>query len=147
LYIIELELGDVEMVLCEQLKVEFLKEIEALINGWKEKSIILTSESSNDDAILETIKANVGDIFYKLFNVSYKNSCKNVEADYVELRKLSETYFDFFDKIPAPWKEKMAKDKEHNLMVDYYKEQIKLETAEQIKNLFIKHYDRFFRED
>jgi hypothetical protein len=140
-------LGDVEMVLCEQLKVEFLKEIEALINDWKEKSIILTSEDSNDEAILETIKANVGDIFYKLFNVSYKNSCKNVEADYVELRMLSETYFAFFDKIPAPWKEKMDKDKEHNLMVDYYKEQIKLETAEQIKNLFIKHYDRFFRED
>lgn len=135
------------MVLCEQLKVEFLKEVEALINSWKEKSITLASEGSNDEAILETIKANVGDIFYKLFNVSYKNSCKNVEADYVELRKLSKSYFDFFDKIPAPWKEKMAKDKEHNLMVDYYKEQIKLETAAQIKNLFIKHYDKFFRED
>jgi hypothetical protein len=139
-------LGDVKMVLCEQLKVEFLKEVEALINGWKAKSIMLTSEGSNDEAILETIKANVGDIFYKLFNVSYNNSCKNVEDDYVELRKLSKAYFDFFDKIPAPWKEKMTKDKDHNLMEEYYKEQIKLDTAEQVKNLFIKHYGRFYRE-
>ena len=44
------------------------------------------------------------------------------------------------------WKEKMAKDKEYNLMDEYYKEQIKLETADQLKNLFIQYYDRFCRE-
>lgn len=134
------------MTLCEQLKVEFLRELAGLINGWKEKSILLTSEGSNDEAILETIRMNIGDIFYKLFNVSYKNSCKNVEPDQVELKNLSETYFGFFDKIPTPWKEKMAKDKEYNLEEEYYKEQIKLETAKQIKELFIKYYDRFYRE-
>lgn len=134
------------MILCAQLKEDFLIEIEMLISGWKEVSIRLASEGSNDEAILETIKANIGDIFYKLFNVSYKKACKNVEDDEIELRKLSKTYFDFFEKIPAPWKEKMVKDKEHNMMEEYYKEQIKLETAEQIKNLFVKYYDRFYKE-
>ncbi|MGH4123436.1 MAG: hypothetical protein ACREV6_10975 [Clostridium sp.] len=134
------------MTLCAQLKEEFLNEIEVLINGWKEKSIKLASEGSSDEAILETIKANIGDIFYKLFNVSYKNSCKNVESDEIELRKLSKAYFDFFEKIPAPWRAKMAKDKEYNIIEEYYKEQIKLETVAEIKNLFIKYYNRFYKE-
>ena len=134
------------MTLCAQLKEEFLNEIELLISGWKETSIRLASEGSKDEGILETIKANVGEIFFTLFNVSYKNACKNGDTDDIELSKLSKAYFDFFDKIPKPWKEKMVKDKEHNMMEEYYKEQIKLETAEQIKNLFIKYYDRFYKE-
>jgi len=139
-------LGEFGMAPCAQLKEEFLSEIEVLISGWKEISIRLASEGSNDEAILETIKVNIGDIFYKLFNVSYKKVCKNVEDDEIELRKLLKTYFDFFEKISAPWKEKMVKDKEHNMMEEYYKEQIKLETAEQIKSLFVKYYDRFYKE-
>ena len=40
----------------------------------------------------------------------------------------------------------MAKDKEFNMMEEYYKEQIKLEAAEKIKNLFIEYYDKFYKE-
>lgn len=134
------------MLLCEQLKEVYLKELASLVNGYKKESNRLTEYGSNDEAILETIKANIGEIFYKLFNVSYKKSCKLEKSEKIELRKLSEAYFDFFNKIPAPWQEKMAKDKEHNMMEEYYKEQIKLETAEQVKNLFIKHFDRFYKE-
>lgn len=134
------------MILCAQLKEEYLKDLSILVNEFKERSTRLAGEDSDDEAILETIKANIGDIFYKLFNVSYNKSCKNAEDENVGLRKLSETYLDFFDKIPAPWREKMAKDEEHNMVDEYYKEKIKLETAEQIKNLFIKHFDSTYRE-
>ena len=134
------------MRLCEQLKEEYLKELAMLENAYKKKSACLAEEGSNDEAILETIKANICDIFYKMFNASYKKSCSHDECEKVELKKLSEAYFHFFDKIPSPWREKMTKDKEHNMMEEYHKEEIKLETAEKIKNLFIKYFDRLYKE-
>ena len=132
------------MNLCEQLKEEYLIELSALKNKYKEKAGRLAEEGSGDESMLETIKVNICDIFSTVFNVSYKKSCRNGEAS--ELGKLAEVYFDFFDKIPTPWKEKMVKDKEHNMMEEYYKEQIKLETADKVKNLFIKHYGRLNKE-
>jgi hypothetical protein len=134
------------MTLFEQLKEEYLKELQALVNNYKIASARLSERGSSDEAILETIKANIGDIFFKLFDVSYKKSCKYKESEKVELKKLAETYFDFFNKIPAPWKEKMLKDKEYNMMKEYYIEQIKLETAEEVKKLFVKHFDRLYSE-
>lgn len=134
------------MIQCTKLKEEYLNEITALINEWKANSSRLVSEGSNDEAVLETIKVNIADIFYKMFNVSFNKSCRNLEPENVELRKLGETYLAFFDKIPAPWRGKMAKDKEHNQMEEYYKEQIKLQTAEQVKNIFVKHYNSCYKE-
>lgn len=130
------------MIICEQLKEEYLKEVTVLINQWKENSIRLANEGANDEAILENIKVNVGDIFYKMFTISYNKCCKNVEPSEVELKKLYTSFLAFFDKIPAPWKEKLVKDKEYNMMEEYYKEQLKLETADKIKKLFIEYYER-----
>lgn len=130
------------MIICEQLKEEYLKQVTSLISKWKENSFSLKNDGANDEAILENIKVNVGDIFYKMFNISYNNSYKKIEAPEVELKKLYNTYLEFFEKIPAPWKEKLIKDKEYNLMEDYYKEELKLETADKIKNLFIEDYER-----
>lgn len=134
------------MELCEQLKEEYLKEVESLISEYKKNATRLREEDSNDEAILETIRANVGDIFYTVFNVSYKNSCENAEEQKIKLNKLSKMYIAFFDKIPASWKENMSKDKEHNMMEEYYIEEIKLETADKIKNLFLEYYNKFYKE-
>lgn len=136
------------MLLCEQLKLEYLGALQELINDLKEKSLKLAEEGSEDEAILEKIKENVVDIFYKLFNVSYKKVCSSDEGREQELlRKLSQEYFNFFNKIPEPWKEKMIKDKEFNMMEEFFKEEIKVKTSEQIKNIFIKHLDKYSQED
>lgn len=136
------------MLLCEQLKVEYLAELQELINDLKEKSLNLAEEGSEDEAILEKIKVNVVDIFYKLFNVSYRKVYSSGEGSEQELfRKLSQEYFNFFNKIPEPWKEKMIKDKEFNMMEEYFKEEIKIKTSEQIKDIFIKHLDKYSQED
>jgi len=133
------------MRLSEQLKGDYLKEITVLIDGWKESSSRLRKEESTDEAILESIKVNVGDIFYKMFNISYNNSCKGVSTEDEELKKLHDAYLAFFDKIPAPWREKAEKDKEHNMMEEFYKEQIKLETADRLKDLFLEYYKKISR--
>lgn len=75
------------------------------------------------------------------------NICEQLKKEYLEnLKALSKIYFEFFDKIPVPWKEKMIKDKEHKMMEEYYKEELKLETAQEIKNIFINYYDKFYKE-
>ncbi len=134
------------MELCEQLKEEYLRELGALMDEYNESSKRKIAEDSEDEAVFEAIKANICDIFHKVFIVSYNKACRDTGAADVKLAKLSEVYLDFFFKIPAPWKEKMVKDIEHGMMEECYKEQIKLEMADSIKGLFIKYYDRFYKE-
>ena len=134
------------MTMSEELKEEYSKNITELMNTLKENAKRLNLEGSEDEAILENIKVNVVDIFYKMFHVSYNKTCKNIEQHAIELDKLKVAYFEFFHKIPAAWVENMAKAKEHNLMEEYYKEEIKLETVGAVKELFIEHFNRYNKE-
>lgn len=133
------------MTVCEKLKEEYLKEVTMLMDGWKNSSIALKAEERCDEAILEDIRINIGDIFYKMFILSFNNSFKGADSEMEKLEKLKKMYLAFFDKIPAQWRVKLLKDKEYNMMEDYYKEQIKLETADKLKNLFLEHYERLSR--
>lgn len=135
-------LEEEKMKKTEQLKRVYLEELEALLNVYRQNSIELANNSSEDEAILEKIKMNICDIFFKMFNVSYNKSCKNVESEEIELNKLKEAYLDFFEKIPLSWKEKMEKDKSFNMMEEFYKEEIKLEVADKLKRMFLEHYER-----
>lgn len=137
------------MNICEELKEEHIKMLKDLAKAWKGKAISLREDNSIDEAVFEQIKVNVVEIFEKLFNISYNRACKNSDSDIdncrANLKKLYCEYMNFFDKIPSPWREKASKDKEHKLMEDYYKEQIKLNTADQIKTKFLESYERFSR--
>lgn len=139
---------------CEQFKTEFTNELTAMIDAWKEKSKRLAEEGSEDEAILEKIKMNVGDIFSKMFIKAWKDTCKagavigaETETGSLELDRLTGNYFELLDRITAPWAEKMVKDKEHNMMEKYYIEQIKLETAQQIRDMFLNLIGRYAQED
>lgn len=128
------------------LKDAYLKELTELTNEFRKQSIILKEEGSNDEAILETIKANICDIFCKVFNVSYNKAFKSSKNTNECYKNLYNFYTSFFNKIPAPWIEKMAKDMEYGMMEEYYKEQIKLETVNKIKDLFEKYYNKYYKE-
>jgi replicative superfamily II helicase len=130
---------------CEQLKITFTNELTAMIDVWKQNCIRLSAEGSEDDAILEKIKLNVGDIFGKMFTKVWKDMCKD-GAGNIEIDKLTRNYFELLDRITAPWAEKMEKDKAHNLMEKYYIEQIKLETAQQIRDMFLHCADNCTQE-
>lgn len=132
---------------CLSLKEDYLKEIKLIENKCREDSKSLMSEEKKDEAILENIKLNIIDIFCKMFDISFARTCKNTEDENTELKNLKEEYFKFFEKIPAPWRIKMAKDKEHNMMEEYYKEKIKLEMVDKMKEIFLKHFHEFYKED
>ena len=132
---------------CEILKEEYIKQVQELINNWKDKAIKLRKQGAEDDAILENIKVNVIDIFSKMFDISYNKVCNGKDEDDIKLDNLYETYLEYFNKIPKSRIEKREKDKEHGMMKEYYIEQIKLETADMVKNLFLDHYNKICEDE
>ncbi len=134
------------------LKEEFNKELIKLMNNQKEKAELLMKDACTDEANLEKIKFNVVDIFSKMFIVSYnnvygkmknqniKNAVDTIEDDY---EKLYHAYMVFFDKIPAPWKEKYDKDKEMGMTVECVIEELKLNTAKDIRERFTILYNKY----
>lgn len=134
----------------EILKQRFINELTERMDKEKEQIKFLMSEERRDEANLERIKMNVLDIFYKMFNVSYNYVYSNLknenlrnctEGENDSYKKLYLAYMYFFDKIPAPWHEKAKKDKEHNNTSGYIIEELKINTAEDIKKLFLDYYN------
>lgn len=132
---------------CLKLKENYLNEIKTIEDKCKENAKYLLDEERKDEAILENIKLNVIDIFTKMFNISFSKAYKNTGKDKEELQKLKEEYFKFFDKIPAPWRVKLSKNKEHNMMDEYCKEKIKLETVDKMKEIFLKYFESYYKEE
>lgn len=132
---------------CEILKEAYVNEIQSLINNYKDKSVELRKQGAGDEAILENIKVNVIDIFSKMFQISYDKVCNGKDEDDIKLDNLYETYLAYFDRIPRSWIEKREKDKEHGMMKEYYIEQIKLDTADMVKNLFLDHYNKICEDE
>lgn len=135
------------MDICLKLKEDYLKEIKKIEDRYKKNSKRLAVEEAKDEAILEDIKVNIIDIFLKMFDISFNKACSNKGNEYDKMEKLKDEYFKFFDKISTPWRVKMTKDKEHNMMEEYYKEEIKIQVADDMKNRFIEHYNKLCKEE
>lgn len=131
------------MSVCISLKEEYLKDVKRLEENCRAEAARLAAAESGDEAILESIKLNIIDIFSKMFNISFNKACRGGEEK-AQLEKLCEEYMHFFEKIPAPWRVKLVKDQEHNMMEEYYKEKLKLEMADTMKNLFMEHYNKYY---
>lgn len=129
------------MSILINLKEDYLREIKKMEDQHKKNARTLSEEDANDEAILENIKLNIIDIFVKMFNISFDKASKFNGEDKVKLEKLYEGYLSFFDKIPANWYINMEKAKKFNKMEEYYKEEIKIEMAENMKKIFIEYYN------
>ena len=136
----------------EILKEEYVNILNEKIKEKMGKAELLKNQDSMDEANFEKIKANVLDIFLKMFNISYDNIYKKLNNKNVISAINSETdkyanlyhaYMNFFSKIPAPWIEKSIKDKEHNMVKEYLIEEMKLNTVKEIKDVFDGCYNRF----
>lgn len=133
------------MSVCIKLKEEYLAEIKQLEEKCKTEATRLKGEEARDEAILENIKLNIVDIFTKMFNISFSKACKGGDEK-EQLSNLKKEYMNFFEKIPAPWRVKMVKDQEHNMMEEYYKEKLKLEMVDTMKGLFMDYYEKYYGE-
>lgn len=119
----------------EILKEEYLGLLHNKMKDIKQKEIELKEENFIDESNMEKIKLNVIDIFVKMFDVSYNKA----HGDYDELYSV---YMNFFQKIPASWKDKAEKDKKFNMTKEYIIEKIKLDTMEEVKAIFQGCYNK-----
>lgn len=126
-----------------KLKEEYLKDIKQIEERCKAEAARLNAEEARDEAILENIKLNIIDIFTKMFNISFSKACRGGD-EREQLKNLNVEYMHFFERIPAPWRVKMSKDLEHNMMEEYYKEEIKLNMVDTMKDLFKEYYNKYY---
>lgn len=134
-----------ERVNMEQIKKIYIEKLNEEINNLKENAEKLRAEGYDDEAKFEIIKANVVDIFSKIFVVSYNNvyvkvnndNLKDIiESNITDKDKLVKCYERMLNTITNPWREKLEKDKEFGLVEKSIIEEIKIKESEKIENMF-----------
>lgn len=137
----------------EQLQKEYLQVLEGYIQQLKVNEANFRMNGDKEALVREKVKANVVDIFQKMFTVSYNNVyVKRQIPDFVKYeeaygekeQRLYAAYMDYFEKIPRSWREKAEKDKKFGRIAEYETEQIKLQLADEVQSLFIEHFHRIF---
>lgn len=118
----------------DKLESNFLNYIETSIAHFTATSKKLQEQEKVDEANLEKIKKNVYDIFKTLFNVDKKRIFEKTK-DY-DLFCLE--YLKRFDTIPQSWKISLDNATKHGDTVNQVIEELKLNTALNIKNEFLK---------
>lgn len=114
---------------------EMEKEKERLTSLIKKLQI----DNRNDEAVFEKIRLNVYNILLTYFQASYGKVIKqNIDTTSGFLVKLCEEYLSCFEKVTNPWGEQLSYAAAHNMVEEKTREEIKLESAESIKRLFIQ---------
>lgn len=135
-----------------RLKEEYINALNERINEHKKKIEFLKREDLNDESNLEKIKANVIDIFLKMFKVSYNNIYGELKNENIKkainptddnYTKLYSAYMLFFNMIPAPWIEKAKKTKTLNMTEQHIIEELKINTVNEVKEIFVEFYNKF----
>ena len=89
----------------------------------------MLAEERGDEADFEKVKANVYDIFRTIFSVAVKNSKGDFEA-------IKRFFILRIEQIPSNWVSAYNKARQHDDAVKMQIEQIKLDTAREIKETF-----------
>ena len=135
------------------LKKIYLIELGAIKEMSRKKEKELLDDNRTDEANFEKIKVNIIEIFTTLFHAEERKLNKTEHADETEHADRNEqadkdryeydlfcrNYLLTFDRIPAAWKKKLEYADMHALVEEKAVEEIKLETAGMIKELFIKN--------
>ena len=113
--------------------------IQSLKEEKQNKIAELTASHCYDDANFIKIELNIIEIFEQMLSASEKKvqalTSKNTQLDVNET--FIKTYLDFFEKIPANWKQSLKESQLHNDEETTYKETLKLDQAELLKAAFI----------
>jgi len=107
----------------------FKNKLNQKLNDAKEKKEILETEKLFDEAVFESIKINVTEIFVKMLDICEKKSSSSLD-------RLIEEYLSFLNNIPKNWISNLEYAKQNEDFETVMKEEIKLQTKESILQLF-----------
>lgn len=131
----------------ELLREEYMKLLKTQIDAHLNKSNALKEQDFIDEHNFEKIKLNVVEIFLKMFYASfndvYGNQANTELTSNEKYEKLYSKYMAFFERIPSSWIEKSKKAKELKMVKEYVIEELKINTANEVKELFIEQYNKF----
>ena len=106
----------------------FIHELTQLRDAYGAAAMDLRADSREDEAVFARIRQNVCEIFLSVADAAEKHAA---DPDEFFLQKLLQ--------IPAAWKTAGEKAGIHGNSEQAYLEQLKLETAAQIRSLYAQH--------
>lgn len=127
----------------KELKETYLKEMDLLKESCLMKMKELQKDDKTDEANFEKIKANIFDIFIILFQGEVKKF--NTEAELKDQDKYTlfcSYYLNRFDTVPKAWRMRLDYADKNGLITEKVVEELKLETADIIKDIFMKASER-----
>lgn len=127
----------------KELKETYLKEMDLLKESCLMKMKELQKDDKTDEANFEKIKANIFDIFIILFQGEVKKF--NTEAELKDQDKYTlfcSNYLNRFDTVPKAWRMRLDYADKNGLITEKVVEELKLETADIIKDIFMKASER-----
>lgn len=106
----------------------FLTALEKLDKDAEHNFHLLKEENKLDEANFEKIKRNVYQIYIKMFRISMRSE------------DLIKTFDGYLQKIPLNWETSLNEAKQNGDFETEHIELTKLETKEEIKDIFKKVY-------
>jgi hypothetical protein len=123
----------------KQFVVNYLNFVNTLSNEYNNNAKALKADNREDEAVFFKVRENICDIFYKMANATEKKLAAMKAADeQAQIRKFNEEYLAWFDKIPENWKFNLEQAKKFNDAVTVKTEEVKLDTANTLKNKFLE---------
>ncbi len=107
----------------------FLTHLDEKIEACKQRGAKLRAEGREDEGVFENIRMNIYEIFQTLFLVAERNSGGNKLI-------LRQDFRQKLDRVPENWRISYEKAKEHGDARKIHIEGIKLETAQEIREIF-----------
>lgn len=115
--------------MMEDKQMEFVAWFDKQIAACGKRQKELLADDCADESDFEKIKANIYDVFRTIFSVALRNG--NGDADAVNRFFLLK-----MEEIPSNWKMSYDKAKQHDDVHKMRTEEIKLETAWEIRAAF-----------
>lgn len=112
---------------------EFVICMEERIGDCKQRAIKLSKDGRTEESVFENIRINIYEIFKTVFSAAEKNCGKNESA-------LQNFFLQKLEQIPENWKASYERAEKHGDSEKAYIERIKLETAQEVREIFEKTY-------
>lgn len=114
----------------EHYQADVFSYFEERIADCRERRSLLAADCRKDEADFEKIRENIYEIFKTVFSVSMKAGGSDPAA-------VQQHFLEKLEQIPINWRESFLKAEQHGDTETMVIEQLKLKTAEEIKNAFL----------
>lgn len=124
----------------KQYVTDYLHSVHELMSEYDNKVKSLKADNREDEANLYKVRLNICDIFCKMAETTdRKVTAMKLSEEEAQVKAYNREYLEWFEKIPANWKANLELARKHNDVIVVNTEEIKLETAELLRNRYLDY--------